>query len=202
MAFAGRGFLGVSGGSDEAGEGLAGRGRADDTAGRGGRVVGAERPFRPLAAYGGTYRRRIDLKLGVAAVTAGRKPVLQFAGAPVVCASEILDARQLIARTHGTVVGPGTSTSTDVRTFAAAPARRSSPFTRPLSLSPAVCPGSTGATGRGRPCFKSRDITEGVVRSSLSSTSRTCVRASGTERGAAPRVRQERRAASRRGAAA
>jgi len=57
---------------------------------RRGRTYCAERPFRPLAAYGGTYRRRIDLKLGVAAVTAGRKPVLQFAGAPVVCASEIL----------------------------------------------------------------------------------------------------------------
>lgn len=34
------------------------------------------------------HRERIDLKLGVAAVTAGRKPLLQFAP---ICASEILD---------------------------------------------------------------------------------------------------------------
>ena len=43
-----------------------------------------------------TERERIDLKLGVAAVTAGRKPLLQFAS---ICVSEILD--RAIARAPG-----------------------------------------------------------------------------------------------------
>lgn len=47
-----------------------------------------------LSTY--TVRERIDLKLGVAAVTAGRKPLLQFAP---ICVSEIL--ARAIARAPG-----------------------------------------------------------------------------------------------------
>ncbi|KYM84344.1 hypothetical protein ALC53_05437 [Atta colombica] len=122
-------------------------GRVDDR--RGCRVVRAERPFRPLAAYGGTYRRRIDLKLGVAAVIAGRKPVLQFARASVVCASEILNTRLLIARTHSTARSSG-----QVRPHRRTYVRRRNPSSSLLAVqSPSLfhclaCPGGTAAQGR------------------------------------------------------
>jgi len=142
VAFSGRGFLGF--------QAVMGRwrdGRVDDR--RGCRVVRAERPFRPLAAYGGTYHRRIDLKLGVAAVIAGRKPVLQFARASVVCASEILNTRLLIARTHSTARSSG-----QVRPHRRTYVRRRNPSSSLLAVqSPSlfhclVCPGGTAAQGQ------------------------------------------------------